>query len=83
MKRCDAFCASECVNGYCPKALAEEYEWYEEMGHEVPNGCRDCWFNTGKCEDCILEESADCPLTNATSCDIIAPSNQGGNQREN
>lgn len=75
MKRRDCFCAVECVNSYCPKALSEEYEWYEEMGHDAPKSCRHCQFNTGRCEDCIFEKSSECPLTNAASCDIIALSN--------
>lgn len=52
MKQCNWFCAAECVNGYCPKARREERE---ERGMDVINNCQDCWYDTGKCEDCIFE----------------------------
>ena len=74
MKRCHGFCASECVSGQCPQALARSCDWYTDMGYDVPKNCRSCQYNTGKCEDCIFEKSSECPLTNADSRDIIEPS---------
>lgn len=71
MKRCHGFCAFECVSGQCPQALAQSCDWYTDIGFDVPKLCRDCWYNTGKCEDCIFEKSSECPLTNADSRDII------------
>lgn len=74
MSLCKAFCACECVNGYCPIAMDRENDWYSDMGYDVPKSCRDCQYNTGRCEDCIFEKSSECPLTNADSRDIIEPS---------
>ena len=64
MKRCPGFCASECVSGQCPKALARSCDWYTDMGFDVPKSCKDCWYNTGQCEDCIFEGSEQCVLLN-------------------
>ena len=59
MKRCEGFCATECVTGYCPIALNRENDWYSDMGYDVPKSCKDCQYNTGRCEDCIFEESSE------------------------
>ena len=74
MKRCHGFCAFECVSGQCPQELVQSCDLYTDMCYDVPKSCRDCWYNTGKCEDCIFEKSSECPLTNADSYDIIKPS---------
>lgn len=73
--KCHAFTPIECVNGHCPRVLSEEYEWYEDAGYDASKGCKHCRYNTGNCKDCIFEKTADCPLTNATSRDIIKLSN--------
>lgn len=75
MKQRDYFCACECVNGQCPIAMDRANDWYSDMGYDVPKSCRSCQYNTRKCEDCIFEETADCPLTNANQYGIIKPSN--------
>lgn len=71
MKRHDCFQPIKCEGSPCYK------EMYGDRNRDgvTPNRCGDCWSNTGRCEDCIFEKSADCPLTNAASCDIIKPSN--------
>lgn len=74
MKRCEGFCATECVTGYCPIALNRENDWYSDMGYDVPKSCKDCQYNTGRCEDCIFEKSSECQLTNTDIYDIIEPS---------
>lgn len=60
MKRCEGFCAIECVNGHCPIARNLADDWYSDMGYDVPKSCRSCQYNTGRCEDCIFEESSEC-----------------------
>lgn len=34
MKHCYGFCASECISGQCPQALAQSCDWYTDMGFE-------------------------------------------------
>lgn len=60
MKKCVGFCANECINGHCPKALSQSIDWYEDAGYDVPKSCKSCWNWTGKCEDCIFEHSTEC-----------------------
>ena len=60
MKYCPGFCASECVSGQCPQALAQSCDWYTDVGFDVPESCMDCLYNTGKCDDCIFESSELC-----------------------
>ncbi len=66
-KRCSSFCASECVDGYCPNARYEAADAMydnaglaEDMGFERIK-CKDCGFNTGTCEECIFTKSQYCP----------------------
>lgn len=60
MKKCKGFCANECVTGYCPIALDNQYDWYGDMGHDIPKNCKECYYNTFNCEDCIFQESKYC-----------------------
>ena len=53
MRKCEMFTAEECVSAQCPIALTEEYPWYE---NDVKT-CDECHYNTGKCNDCILNGS--------------------------
>lgn len=64
MKRCYGFCAFECVSGQCPQALAQSCDWYTDMGFDIPESCKDCWCNTGQCEDCVFEGSEQCVYPN-------------------
>lgn len=56
---CKGFCAVECVTGKCPKALQQEYDYYDDL-YDVPKSCRDCWYNTGLCNECLFEGSPYC-----------------------
>lgn len=58
MKYCPGFCAAECVSEQCQKALAQSCDC------DVPKSCKDCWCNTGKCDDCIFEGSKQCIYPN-------------------
>ena len=58
MKNCPGFCAAECASGQCQKALAQSCDC------DVPKSCRDCWYNTGQCDDCIFEGSEQCVYPN-------------------
>ena len=57
ISKCPAFAPVECVNGHCPKALYEEYDWYDD----APKSCHDCWYNVESCSSCIFEYTPDCP----------------------
>ena len=70
MSKCEYFCPIKCEGAPCHNELYDKNKW----NGGTPNECCDCWFNTGKCEDCIFEKSSECPLTNADSRDIIEPS---------
>ena len=63
----DCFCSIYCVNGYCPHALGEEHRSRDDDIYFAYEGmerlsCRQCWYNTGLCKDCIFENNAEaCP----------------------
>ena len=40
-ERCGNYCGVECINGYCPIALRDEYM---ERGMFLYRGCEDCYF---------------------------------------
>lgn len=58
------------VNGHCCfdcpnfeiQMVDERYGYgiAEDMGLEEIK-CKDCHYNSGKCKDCLLEYSTDCP----------------------
>lgn len=58
------------VNGHCcyncPNANIEEFEDYydlpaEEAGYERIK-CKDCYLNSGECEDCLFQfDKKECP----------------------
>lgn len=54
--KCRSFCADKCINGYCPNIPSE----YDEQEYTKGIKCSECWFNTGKCSDCIFEGSEIC-----------------------
>ncbi len=56
MKTCSGYCGIACVNGTCPKALAEEYE---ERGMDMVKDCSECSFYRG-CEDCAFLDTVFC-----------------------
>lgn len=72
MKHCYGFCAFECISGQCPQTLAQCNGWWYilraksgfDMELDMPKSCRDCWYNTGKCEDCVFEGSEQCVYPN-------------------
>lgn len=35
-----------------------------DVGFDVPKSCKDCWCNTGQCEDCIFKGSEQCVYPN-------------------
>ena len=52
----DCFCASACVDFLCSFVSSE-------LNGESDTDCKDCWLNTGECEDCFLQGSSIfCPL---------------------
>lgn len=55
-KICNQYVGITCVDGNCPKALAEEYE---ERGMDVIRSCDECIFYKG-CEDCAFYETEYC-----------------------
>ena len=36
----------------------------ECLFEQCPKSCRDCWYNTGQCDDCIFESSEQCVYPN-------------------
>lgn len=59
MKRtrvCKGYCGVACIDGSCPIANREEYEWRE---YDVINSCDDCHYYEG-CEDCCWENTEMC-----------------------
>lgn len=57
------------VNGHCaydcPNFQLDEFEeWFDlpasEAGLERIK-CKDCYFNSFECDDCLFQHSADCP----------------------
>lgn len=64
MKRMKCFTSAAC-SVYCPNAAIEAYdERYgyglaEDMGYQEIS-CKDCMYNTGRCEDCLFYKSEDC-----------------------
>lgn len=63
----DCFCSIKCVNGSCPRALANEHNSRDDDAYMAYEGmenmsCNKCYYNTGLCKDCIFENNAKiCP----------------------
>lgn len=55
---CEQFTASACTDGRCPVALKEEYP---DQMDGAPNDCRQCYYKTGLCKDCIFDKTIYCP----------------------
>ena len=53
---CGGYCGVACVNGSCPKALAEEYA---ERCMDVIKECDECPDYRG-CEDCAFKDTDEC-----------------------
>lgn len=53
---CSGFVSATCIDGSCPDIPSEWDDREFSMGLD----CKDCWFNTGKCEDCICRGSEYC-----------------------
>lgn len=54
-------CSSDCPN-------FQIYRVDQYYGYGIANdiglkeiSCKDCYYNSGKCEDCLFEHSQDCP----------------------
>lgn len=54
-QRCGNYCGVECINGYCPKALRDEYM---ERGYDIVHNCGECSYYRG-CEDCCFADKPD------------------------
>ena len=88
MKRCHGFCASECISGQCPQLLLQRGIWqYIGMGikfdaeFDVPKSCKDCWYNTWKCNDCIFEGNEQCVYPNKDK-KIVIEEEKGGRHED-
>lgn len=70
IKRKQCFTSYRCSNGECPNAeyeMADDRYGYgtaDDMGLEKI-GCKQCRYNTGRCEDCLFEYSKECPEYNS------------------
>ena len=53
---CSGFVSATCIDGSCPGIPSE----FDDREYGTDLDCEDCWFNTGKCEDCIFRGSEDC-----------------------
>ena len=59
--KCQEFVDVHCVNGSCPCALNETYDWYSDC-YDVPKGCKDCEYHEQDCDNCIfLNCYKECP----------------------
>ena len=50
----------------CPNAAADEFEERfdipaSDAGLERIESCKVCYLNTGECDDCLFQNSKDCP----------------------
>lgn len=67
-KQC--FVNYHCSNGDCPNSeheIADDRYGYgtaDDMGLEKIS-CKQCRYNTGRCEDCLFIHSKDCPEYNS------------------
>lgn len=59
MKFCKQYVGAACVDGRCPLANREEFEW---CGIPTPTKCRNCWYYEG-CEDCVFAGTEYCEKT--------------------
>ena len=66
MERKQCFTNYHCSNGECPNAERETaddrygYGIADDMGLEEIS-CKQCRYNTGRCDDCLFEHSKECP----------------------
>ena len=56
----------------CPNAAADEFEERfdipaSDAGYERIESCKVCYLNTGECDDCLFQNSKDCPEVNESA----------------
>ena len=54
----------------CPVFCAAEC-----VSGQFPKSCKDCWYNTGQCDDCIFESSEQCVYPNKDKKIVIIERN--------
>lgn len=62
-ERCKAYCGANCLDGYCPMALRDEYA---EHGCDLISNCDECPYYGG-CKDCMFEGTSYCDKTGGTA----------------
>lgn len=65
MKHKSCFTNKHCCFS-CPNAAADEFEERfdipaSDAGYDRIESCKVCYLNTGECEDCLFQNSKDCP----------------------
>ena len=58
-KYCPEYVGVSCINGQCPKAVAEEYPHGEI---DAPRSCRECWLRGGCDDDCYFYRDGQCEI---------------------
>ena len=56
-------CAYDCPNFQCNEFEKRFDLPASEAGYERIK-CKDCYLNTGECDDCLFQNSKDCPEVN-------------------
>lgn len=64
MKRKPCFTNGHCCYD-CPNFSVDEFEEYFDLPASDAGleriKCKDCYYNTGNCEDCLFQNTEDCP----------------------
>ena len=64
MKRKPCFVNAHCCYN-CPNFAVDEFESYYDLPASDAGleriKCKDCYHNTGNCEDCLFQNTEDCP----------------------
>lgn len=65
-KHVDCFVSAHCVNGSCPRALANEHRERDDDALMAYAGCenmpcRDCAYYNDNCDGCVFKGTDHCP----------------------
>ena len=77
-KKMSCFCATECIDGYCPNVQydAADDKWGAGIADDIgleKTSCGQCAYNTGRCVDCTFVNTNRCDFAKKVNDKYITP----------
>lgn len=77
-RRMPCFCATECIDGYCPNVQydAADDKWGSGIADDIglkKTSCGKCSYNTGRCVDCTFVNTDRCNFAKKVNDKYITP----------